>query len=102
MKKNNVSHFEIYADDPEKLGHFYTGLFDWNLQPMAAGTMDYTVVRTVETDAHGRATTPGGINGGMLKRPSGFRPHAWVNYVNVDSIETTVAKAQKLGAHVSK
>ena len=32
MKKNNVSHFEIYADDPEKLGHFYTGLFDWNLR----------------------------------------------------------------------
>jgi predicted enzyme related to lactoylglutathione lyase len=34
MKKNTVSHFEIYADNPEALAKFYTQLFDWDVQPM--------------------------------------------------------------------
>jgi predicted enzyme related to lactoylglutathione lyase len=35
MKKNSVAHFEIYADDPDALGKFYTSLFDWTIEPMA-------------------------------------------------------------------
>lgn len=31
MRKNSVAHFEIYADDPVKLGQFYTSLFDWKV-----------------------------------------------------------------------
>src|SRR6476660_4751176 len=100
MKKNNVAHFEIYANDPEKLSHFYTSLFDWHVAPMPK--MDYTTISTVETDAQGRASQPGGINGGLMKRPAGFNPRAWVNYVNVDSVDQAVTKAKSLGAHVSK
>src|SRR6478672_12037167 len=99
MQKNAVSHFEIYADDPEKLGQFYTSLFDWTLQPMPE--MNYTLIRSVETDPKGMPTQSGGINGGMLSVP-GYKPGAWVNYVNVESIDASVAKAQKLGAKVTK
>jgi predicted enzyme related to lactoylglutathione lyase len=99
VKKNSVSHFEIYADDPGKLQTFYSSLFDWTFE--AVPSMDYTLVKTVET-ADAGLTQPGGINGGMVKRPEGFDARAPVNYVNVESLDTSVTKAQQLGARVTK
>jgi predicted enzyme related to lactoylglutathione lyase len=99
MQTNSVSHFEIYGDDPDKLAQFYTSLFDWSIEPMPA--MDYRLIRTVDIDANGRPVQSGGINGGMLSVP-GFRPSAWVSYVNVESVDGSLARAQKLGAKVTK
>jgi predicted enzyme related to lactoylglutathione lyase len=99
MAKNQVAHFEIYADDPAALAKFYSSVFDWKIETVPG--MDYRMVRTVETDAKGMATEPGGINGGIVKRPEGFAGGV-VNYVNVDSIESAVERAQKLGAKVMR
>ncbi len=63
--------------------------------------MDYRLVKTVETDDKGMPTQPGGINGGLLKRPPGYGVRAWVNYINVESLDASVAKAQKLGAKLT-
>ena len=98
--KNSVAHFEIYADDPDTLGRFYTSLFDWKMEPVPG--MDYRFIKTVDTDQKGMPTQPGGINGGMLKRPAGYAGKAWINYVNVASLDESVAKAQQLGAKVTK
>ncbi|HET6488356.1 MAG TPA: VOC family protein [Syntrophales bacterium] len=100
MKKNSVAHFEIYADDPDKLGQFYTSLFDWTIEHMPE--MDYRWVKTVETDAKGMPSQAGGINGGILKRPAGYEGRAWINYVNVESLEASIDRAKKLGATVMK
>jgi uncharacterized protein len=100
MKKNAVSHFEIYADDPDKLTQFYTTLFDWTVEP--APGMDYRFIKTVETDVKGMSTQPGGINGGILRRPTGYDVNAWVNYVNVDSVDQAVERAQALGAKLTR
>ncbi len=99
MKKNPVVHFEIYADDPKKLGQFYSSLFDWKMEPIPG--MDYTFIKTVETDEKGMPTQSGGINGGMMKRPAGYEG-GWMNYVLVESVETYVERAQKLGATLMK
>jgi predicted enzyme related to lactoylglutathione lyase len=98
--KNSVAHFEIYADDPNTLGQFYKSLFDWNIEPIPG--MDYHWIKTVDTDAQGKPTQTGGINGGMMKRPQGYNTRAWINYVNVDSVDTYVDRAQKMGAKVMK
>jgi predicted enzyme related to lactoylglutathione lyase len=98
--KNSVAHFEIYADDPNALGQFYKSLFDWNIEPIPG--MDYHWIKTVDTDAKGMPTQTGGINGGMMKRPQGYNTRAWINYVNVDSVDTYVDRAQKMGAKVMK
>jgi uncharacterized protein len=100
MKKNAVAHFEIYADDPDALQRFYSELFDWTMQPVAG--MDYRFIQTVDTDPQGMPTQPGGINGGMAKRPDGYKTRAWMNYVNVESLDTSVARAQQLGARVMR
>jgi predicted enzyme related to lactoylglutathione lyase len=100
MQKNHVSHFEIYADNPDALAKFYTQLFDWDVQHMPQ--MDYRLVKTVDTGADNRPATVGAINGGIAKRPQGYGVNGSVNYVMVDSIEAYVDKAQKLGARLTK
>jgi len=100
MKKNSVVHFEIYADDADKLGKFYTNLFDWTLQPLPG--MDYRLVHTVETDSKGMPSQTGGINGGLMNRPPGYEGRAWINYVNVESLDEYVERAKTLGATVMK
>ena len=100
MKKNTVSHFEIYADDPDTLTQFYTQLFDWDVQPLPH--MDYRLVKSVDTGTDNRPVTTGAINGGIAKRPQGYGVNGSVNYVMVDSIETYVEKAKRLGAKLTK
>ena len=100
MHRNSVAHFEIYADNPDSLSAFYTTLFDWKIEP--ASGMDYRMVETVDVGHDGRPTSTGGINGGIAKRPAGYPVNGSVNYVMVDSIEKTTAKARSLGAKVTK
>jgi hypothetical protein len=103
MNKNPVSHFEIYADEPEALARFYSSLFDWKTEKVeTASGVDYRVVRTVDTDERGRPTgQTGGINGGIVKRPAGFTGQV-VNDVSVESVDGALERAQKLGATVSR
>ena len=103
MNKNPVTHFEIYADDPEKLAKFYGSLFDWKIEQVpAAEGVDYRLARTVDVDDNGRPTgQTGGINGGIVKRPAGFDGHT-VNYISVESLDGALERAQKLGAKVSR
>ena len=97
MAKNPVAHFEIPADDPERLSGFYSELFDWKINK--AQGMEYWLVSTVATKPEGGAAELGGINGGITKRPM---PDArnWVNYVTVGSVDDSVRQAQSLGARV--
>ena len=100
MKTNGVVHFEIYARDAEKLAKFYSSVFDWTIEAMPG--MDYYYVKTADTDAQGMPTQPGSINGGLVVRPAGFEDPGWVNYVNVESLDPAVKRAQDLGARVMK
>jgi predicted enzyme related to lactoylglutathione lyase len=97
--KNPVVHFEIYARDAEKLTKFYSTVFDWSIEAMPG--MDYHYVKTTDTDEKGVPTQPG-INGGLVVRPAGYEDKGWINYINVDSLDAAVTRAQDLGAKVMK
>lgn len=95
---HGVVHFEIPADDPDKLASFYSSLFGWQINKMPGDGFDYWMTQTVPTDDKGMPTEPGGINGGITKRMAPEqRP---INYVSVESVEEYVAKAKGLGATV--
>jgi predicted enzyme related to lactoylglutathione lyase len=96
---HGVVHFEIPADDPDKLASFYTNLFGWQINKMSMEGGDYWMTQTVPTDDRGMPTEPGGINGGIYKRQApDQRP---MNYVNVESVDEYLQKAKSLGATVT-
>jgi len=69
MKKMNpVVHFEMPAENRERMSAFYTKLFGWQTQMLGEEMGNYVTVSTTETDEKGRPTVPGAINGGFYPR----------------------------------
>jgi len=87
---SKTTHFEIYGEEPAKLAEFYVGLFAWKLEK--APGVDYWRIQT-------RSGNNTKVDGGVTYRPS-YAPHSWLQYVNVDSIDRTLAEAQRMGASV--
>jgi predicted enzyme related to lactoylglutathione lyase len=71
-------HFEIPADDLQKMKDFYHDVFGWKFMDVLG--MNYTVVHTVPTDDDGMLLEPG-VNGGMLKRT--MPQQVPINYIQV-------------------
>lgn len=92
----SVVHFEIPADDVARAKEFYSAVFDWQLQDMP--DMDYTIVQTTEVDENQMPTTPGSINGGLMRR-SQDTP-APVLTVDVESIDQALKQVQAAGGRV--
>lgn len=93
-----VVHFEIHATTPATLIPFYEGLFGWAFAKWAGPFEYYTIVT-------GPDGTPG-INGGMVKRmgpapAEGQAVNAYVCTVDVNDVDTSVAKAVSLGGVVA-
>ncbi|HET6230567.1 MAG TPA: VOC family protein [Longimicrobiaceae bacterium] len=84
-------HFEISADDPERLASFYSGVFGWSVQKWE-GPQDYWLIKTGETG------TPG-IDGGMTRRNPG--PAGTVNTIDVPSVDEFVEKVTSAGGTVA-
>jgi len=93
---HTIVHFEIPADDVEKLRKFYSALFGWKIEQMP-GPMEYFMVQTVPTDDKGMPVRPG-VNGGMMKKQN--PEHKPVNYVAVESVDEYVKKIEALGGRV--
>jgi predicted enzyme related to lactoylglutathione lyase len=87
---NSVTHFEIYAEDPEQLAEFYRELFSWRVEK--AQGVEYYRVDTGNLQ-------PGAIRGGLLRRPI-ESPRSWVNYVHVDDIARTLEQLVTLGGKI--
>jgi uncharacterized protein len=87
---NRVVHFEIPAENPQRLTNFYEELFGWKIEK--AEGFDYWIAQTGE---EGEPGIDGAITGsqGPAQVP--------INYVNVPSVDEYVEKASKLGAGVT-
>lgn len=96
---NGVVHFEVPADDAEKLSKFYADLFGWKIEKMSMEGTDYYSVMTVDTDEQGVPKAPGAINGGIAPRMAPEQKP--MNYVDVESVDAYVTKATGLGATVT-
>ncbi len=93
---HTLIHFEIPANDVEKLKQFYEQVFGWKILQYP-GPIDYWIIQTVPTDEKGMLKRPG-VNGGMYKKPQPeIKP---INYYAVESITDFLAKIEKLGGKV--
>ena len=93
---HTVVHFEIPADDVEKLRKFYGELFGWKIEKMP-GPVEYWGIATVPVDEKGMPQRPG-VNGGMMKRQN--PENKPVNYIAVESVDEYVKKIEALGGRV--
>ena len=85
-----VTHFELPADNPEKLVEFYEGVFGWTVRKWD-GPMDYWLVMTGPPDQPG-------IDGGIARRGEG--DSGPINSIDVPFIDEFVAKIESGGGSV--
>ncbi|GAU85938.1 VOC family protein [Bosea sp. BIWAKO-01] len=97
-----ATHFEIYGDQPEDLAAFYGAIFGWRIE--RAEGVDYWRIHPDEAQDAGEAKDAGeprnGHAIGGLARPPGLEPRAWLHYVNVASLDETIATAERMGATI--
>src|SRR3989337_3080114 len=96
MVDHTVVHFEIPAEDVEKLRKFYSLLFGWKIELMP-GQVEYYGIYTVPVDEKGMPLRPG-VNGGLMKKQN--PEHKAVNYVQVESVDGYMKKIESLGGRI--
>lgn len=95
--KGRVVHFEIPADNVKRATEFYKKTFEWGLESVPQ--MDYTMIRTTESNDDGMPKAPGAINGGMGKRSDTLA--APVVTIGVDDIDAATKLITKNGGKVT-
>lgn len=85
-----ITHFEIYGDSPAKLADFYRAMFGWGLAKVEG--LDYWRIHLDPDDT-------GKVAGGLTYRPRSD-PKGWLQFVNVDSVDASIALAEQMGATV--
>ncbi len=92
---HTIIHFEIPANDVEKLRKFYQDLFGWKIEKVP--NMEYFMVATVPMDKKGNLLRSG-VNGGLYKRE--MPQQQALNYINVESVEDYSKNVVALGGQV--
>jgi len=93
---HTIIHFEIPANDVEKLKKFYSKVFGWKIEK-AQGPMEYWLIETVPMDKNMMPMRPG-VNGGMFKKDKPeLKP---VNYFSVESIDDYIQKIKASGGKI--
>ncbi len=86
---HTIIHFEIPANEPEKLAGFYQSLFGWKIEK-APGPEEYWLI---ETAPQGQ-----GVNGGMMRRMA--PEQVPTNYILVESVQDYSRNIVELGGKV--
>jgi predicted enzyme related to lactoylglutathione lyase len=91
MAQGEFTHFEIPADDPARAKRFYAELFGWSFLDEIPGFEGYHMF-----------TTPAGQEGmgGAIGKRGESAPEKLRTYVDVNSVESSLAHARDLGATV--
>jgi predicted enzyme related to lactoylglutathione lyase len=80
-------HFEILADDPEKVSAFYKEVFNWEITTWGSGDQTYWLITTGPDDEPG-------INGGIMGREF---EQAVINTLEVESLDEALKRIEAAG-----
>ena len=95
-----VVHFEMPFDDKARLTRFYEQAFGWRMQGLGAEMGDYVLATTTPSDAGGRPTGIGAINGGFFPKKPDWPAQAPSVVIAVDDIEAAMGKVKAAGGEV--
>jgi predicted enzyme related to lactoylglutathione lyase len=96
-----VVHFELPAENRERMATFYSTVFGWGTEMMGAEMGNYTVVTTTET-RDGRPTNPGAINGGFFLRTDDPATHVPSVVIAVQDLEASSRAVAEAGGKVGE
>ena len=82
---------ELMTSDPKAAADFYSKLFNWTTEDWDMGEMTYTVAKIGDDGVGGIMAMPPQAEGA---------PPTWGAYITVDDVDTTVRKAEELGAKI--
>jgi predicted enzyme related to lactoylglutathione lyase len=97
---NPVVHFEMPAENMQRMTDFYTEVFGWQSQMMGEEMGSYVVVTTSETDDKDRPKMPGTINGGFYPKHEGKPPYCPSFVIAVDDINESIKKIERANGKV--
>jgi predicted enzyme related to lactoylglutathione lyase len=95
-----VVHFEMPAEDRNRMAKFYTEAFGWQMQMLGEDMGNYVLATTTEVDEKGRPKKTGMINGGIFPKDD-KKPAQYPSVViSVDDIKKSMEKITKAGGKV--
>ncbi len=97
---NPVVHFEIPAEDKNRMADFYAKAFDWKTQMLGPDMNEYVLVTTTEPGEDGRPKNPGAINGGFYKKSADMPEQYPSVVIAVDDIKAAMKKVTEAGGKV--
>jgi predicted enzyme related to lactoylglutathione lyase len=101
MKKMNpVVHFEMPAEDRNRMAGFYSEVFGWQTQMFGEEMGNYVTVTTSESDENGRPKMPGTINGGFFPKKDDWPAQYPSLVIAVDDIADAIKKVTKANGKV--
>ncbi len=100
-KMDPVVHFEMPAEDRNRMAKFYTKAFGWKTEMLGAEMGDYVLVTTTEIDEKtGRPKNPGAINGGFYVKREDMPAQYPSVVIAVDDIKESMKKVTQAGGEV--
>ena len=97
---NPVVHFEMPAEDKERMSGFYTKAFGWQTKQLGPEMGEYVLVTTTEVDDKMMPKKPGEINGGFFQKTDD-KPAQYPSVViQVDDIKESMKKVERAGGKV--
>lgn len=95
---NSVVHFEMPAEDKQRVIRFYSSVFGWNMQQLGPEMGDYILAGTAEVDEDRMIKRPGAINGGFFAKT---RDNAHPSLtIAVEDIKAHIEKVKRGGGTV--
>ncbi len=99
MKMNPVVHFEMPAENKERVKEFYEQAFGWEMQQLGQDMGDYLLATTSPVDENKMHKEKGAINGGFFKKGEyGDIPHL---IISVDDIEKHIEIVRQAGGEIT-
>lgn len=99
MKKMNpVVHFEIPAEDKDRMVSFYENVFGWQTQRLGPEMGNYVIVSTSERGEDNFPKKPGMINGGIFDKTENNAHPSVV--IAVDDIREAMKAVEAAGGKI--
>jgi hypothetical protein len=96
---NPVVHFEMPAENRQRMADFYSKTFGWKTQTLGKDMGNYVIATTTESDEKG-PKKPGAINGGFFTKTDDMPAQYPSVVVAVDDISESMKKVMKAGGKV--